>query len=304
MTSTLASALGVDAPARGSAPCAACAAAWRGSPTAARSPPPRVVGVEQLPRNAGGAAVELDQHLGRAAEERLHLRPAPAAGTACGRSACRWFASFDALATRSRSSATLRRLRAHFGARPLGVERVDDRGSPFGPCCVIARDEVVVGAAIARVERARAARRRRSAPRRSRRKRPGVAVACICSARQASVARSRYSSIEVQVARPAASRVPREALVGFAHALRDQLRRLARRDAGAAAADQRGRQLERSPARRPCFSASRCAQAITAWRTVCTRSMRAAACLLRRGPTTITASGRGSRHGLSDRRAC
>ena len=31
------------------------------------------VGIEQLPRDAGGAAVKLDHHFGRAAEERLHL---------------------------------------------------------------------------------------------------------------------------------------------------------------------------------------------------------------------------------------
>ena len=113
--------------------------------------------VQQLPRDAGGAAIDLDAHFGGAAEKRVHLHRhqqlveraadlrvlvAVAAG------------AFYDLA----HQLGLRGLRADLGAGAPRVERIRDRAVEAAAFAVRLHagraDQVVVGAAVAGVERA------------------------------------------------------------------------------------------------------------------------------------------------------
>ena len=121
--------------------CAACAAAWCGSPRARSSPLPPCVSVSSISQGMPAVPASSSmQHLGACRRETAPSPPAPAAGTACGRSAGRWLRSFERRRTSSRTSARLRRLRAHLGARALGVERVGDlrRRRAFAVVCTSA----------------------------------------------------------------------------------------------------------------------------------------------------------------------
>ena len=151
-------------------------------------------------------------------------------------------ASFDALATSSLTRRRLRLLGAHFGARALGVERVGDRRRAVERRAGRGADEVVGGAAVARVERAAQRARARldeaddlELVRRRRRlhleRAPRVARAIEIELDQDQAADLRPAAV-VQL------------LVRLPRALRDHLRRAAGADAGAAAADQRRRELE------------------------------------------------------------
>ena len=136
-------------------PCAACAGASRGSPTVARRGP-AAVPCRAAPRESRRCPRRL-----RAAFRscRRGTAPFPPGRAAEQRAAdTRVLApSFEALAIKCAQQRRLRGLGAHFGARPPGVERVGDARSPASRLLRQRRDEVVVGATVAGVERTRQA---------------------------------------------------------------------------------------------------------------------------------------------------
>ena len=148
---------------------------------------------------------------------------------ACGRSARRELASFDALATSSLHQRRLRLLGAHLGARALGVERVGDRRCAADGRAGRGADEIVGGAAVARIERSAQRARARldeaddlELVRRRRRlhleRAPGIARAVEVELDQDQPADLRPAAV-VQL------------LVRLPRALRDHLRRAAGADA-------------------------------------------------------------------------
>ena len=196
-------------------------------------------GVQQFPGDAGGAGVQRQHHAAGARQKRLQLgRHQQLKERAADLRVL--VGVFRRLRHQLAQQRALRGLRAHLGAGAPGVQRVGD-----GAVAGLGRgggDQVVVGAAVAVVDLPA--------------QRPGAGLhgggdleaVAAQAGQQLQAAPGVGRALQVQLhqhqvadTRPAGADQP---FVGLAHALGNGARRPARRDADAAAAHQRGGQLE------------------------------------------------------------